>query len=107
MAQNKTIGELREIAKDLTNEDMQTLVALYGLTVAQDVAVEMFESETPGDLMGDTYPGTALVDEAVDFVTDLITAEAIYEAINGNRLPSLFNIELDVQTKTIVIATRA
>jgi hypothetical protein len=99
MAQNKTIGELREIAKDLTNDDLQTLVALYGLTVAQDVAIEMLQDE-PADV--GIYPGTSLFDNAVDFVTDLLNEDAIIDVMGDKQLAYLFDVEVSVvNVKTV------
>ncbi len=101
MAHNKTVAELKELARSLTNQDLQILVALYGLTVAQDVAIEMFEDQHYSDLMGDSYPGEALVAEVVDFVDSLISREEVSNAIAEFNLAKQFGISIDVK----VVAT--
>jgi hypothetical protein len=98
MASNKTLTELRNYVKDLTARDLQLLLALYGLQVAQDVTIEQL-NDRPAGLMGRTmYAGSDLVDDAIDHVADLCDSENLSTIIDEFELADQFNINIVIQT---------
>lgn len=103
--QHKTVEELRDVAMRLTHKDLQLIVALYGLGMAQSVAIDMIQGNVPVELLTDTISGDSLVEDAIEFVTELVSKEAITNHVSELKLSALFDI--NVAIKTMVFATLA
>ena len=93
--------ELVKMAKAMTPEEINVLVAAFGMGIAQDFAISMVQEE-PEEYVGqDKLVGMYMIEPAVCCLEDWFGEQDLYEVNNKYRLGDFF----DVQLETKLVAT--
>lgn len=90
------VVELVKMAKAMTSEEINVLVAAFGMEIAQDFAITMVQ-EDPEEYVGqDKLVGMDMIEPAVCYLEDWF-AQDLYEVNNKYRLGDFFDVNLETK----------
>lgn len=91
------VVELVKMAKAMTYEEINVLIAAFGLEIAQDSAISMVQDD-PEEFEGqDKLVGMDMIEPAVCYLEDWFGAQDLYEANAKYRLGDFFDVKLETK----------
>ena len=91
------VVELVKMAKAMTSEEINVLIAAFEMEIAQDFAISMVQEE-PEEYVGqDKLVGMDMIEPAVCYLEDWFGEQDLYEVNNKYRLGDFFDVNLETK----------